>query len=128
MSTGRLARVARLATLPETRRLIIAAAQSATLRDAAQRAVHDRAGLLRDLRRPANVRDLLLSAARHPVARELASAGLLFLPGRYLPLGWVANWATRSILRRHVDPPTQRLRAAAFLANQLPKYVTPKAR
>lgn len=103
----RLSRVVRLATLPETRGVIVAAAQSATLRAVAWRAVTDRAALVRDLRNPANARDVVRSAARHPAARELASARLMFLPGRYLPLGWAATWAANRALRRYIDPPTQ---------------------
>jgi len=90
-SVTRLARVVRLVTLPETRGVIVAAARSETLRDLAQRAIEDRAALVRDLRDPANARDLVRTAARHPAARELANAGLMFLPGRYLPLGLVAT-------------------------------------
>jgi hypothetical protein len=104
MSTRRLARLRRLATLPETRSLIIAAARSQTIRDVAQRVAHDRAGLVRDLRRPVKVRDLLLTGVRHPVAGELASVGLVFLPGRYVPLGWAATWAARWILHRYIGP------------------------
>src|SRR5450759_1644179 len=87
---GRLVRLVRLGTLPETRGLIVAAAHSETLRDIGQRAVHDRAALVRDLGNPSNSRDLVRSASRHPAARELASAGLMFLPVRYLPVGWAA--------------------------------------
>lgn len=104
MSARRLARLGRLATLPETRRLILAAARSSTVRCMPRRVAHDRAGLLRDLRRPVNVRDLLLRGVRHPVAGELAAAGLLFLPGRYVPLGWTATWAARRVLRRYIGP------------------------
>ena len=100
----RLGRVIRLATLPETRGLIIAAAQSATFRDVAGRAVYGRAALVRDLRRPVNTRDIVGRVARHPVTRELASASLVFLPGRYLPLGWAASWAARKVMRRYHDP------------------------
>ncbi len=104
MSTRRLARLGRLMTLPETRGLIIAAAQSPTIRAVAQRVAHDRAGLVRDLRRPGTVRELLLKSVQHPVAGELASAGLLFLPGRYLPLGTAATWVARRILGRYIRP------------------------
>src|SRR5674476_584785 len=114
----RLARLVRLVTLPETRGVIVAAAHSETLRDIGQRAVHDRAALVRDLRNPANARDLVRSAARHPAAWELASAGLLFLPVRYLPLGWAATWVTRRVLRRNIDPPAEVLDAPAFEASQ----------
>ena len=47
MRTRSLARIGRLATLPETRGLIVAAAQSETIREMARQAVHDRAGLVR---------------------------------------------------------------------------------
>jgi hypothetical protein len=46
-SVTRLGRLVRLATLPETRGLVVAAAHSETLRDIGQRAVHDRAALVR---------------------------------------------------------------------------------
>lgn len=116
-SVTRLARVVRLVTLPETRRLIVATARSETVRNLARRTVNDRAALVRDLRDPANARDLVRSAARHPATQELANAGLMFLPGRYLPLGLVATWATRRIFRRFVDPPTEVLDA---LSGQAP--------
>ena len=96
----RLGRVVRLATLPETRRVIIAAARSEALHEVARRAVNDRAALVRDVRRRAQARSLLRSAIRHPATRELAAASLLFLPARYLPVGWVASWAARRVLRR----------------------------
>jgi hypothetical protein len=126
-SPTRLARLVRLATLPETRGLIVAAAQSETLRDVAQRAVRDRTALMRDLRTPANARDLVRGAARHPATRELASAGLLFLPGRYLPLGWAATWATQRALRRYLEPPAEVLDPMAFGASRPLKNVTPRA-
>ena len=127
-SVTRLARVVRLVTLPETRRLFVATAHSETLRNLARRAVNDRAALVRDLRDPANARDLVRSAARHPAARELANASLMFLPGRYLPLGLVATWATRRVFRQFVDPPAEVLDASAFGANRPLKNVTPEAR
>jgi hypothetical protein len=121
----KLARLVRLVTLPETRGLIAAAARSETLRDIGQRAVHDRAALVRDLRNPANARGLVRSAARHPATRELASAGLMFLPVRYLPVGWAATWVTHRVLRRHIDPPAAVLDASAFGARRPLKNVTP---
>lgn len=124
----RLARVVRLVTLPETRRLIVATARSETLRNLARRTVNGRAALVRDLRDPANARDLVRSAARHPATQELANAGLMFLPGRYLPLGLVATWATRRILRWFVDPPTEVLDASTLGPNRPLKNVTPGAR
>ena len=123
----RLARLVRLVTLPETRGLIASAAHSETLRDIRQRAVHDRAALVRDLRNPANARDLVRSAARHPAARELASAGLMFLPLRYLPVGWAATWVAHRVVRRHLDPPAAVLDASDFGAGRPLKNVTHEA-
>lgn len=99
-SISRLRRVARVATLPETRRLITTAARSQPLRDLAGRAVHDRAGLLRDLRHPGSPRSIARTAIGHPVVHELAQVGLVLLPVRYTPLGWVAGWISRKALRR----------------------------
>ena len=96
---GRLARVARIATLPETRNLIAAAVQSTTLRTSLRRAVHDPAAVVRDLR-PATVQAALTRGVRHPAVQELANAGLLLLPVRYIPLGWVATWAARAFKGR----------------------------
>ena len=114
----RLARLVRVVTLPETRGVIVAAAHSDTLREIGKGAVHDRAALVRDLRNPANARGLVRSAARHPATRELASAGLMFLPVRYLPVGWAATWVTHRVLRRHLDPPAAVLDATAFGARR----------
>lgn len=124
-SVIRVARFVRLVTLPETRALIVAAARSATLRDLGQRAVHDRAALARDLRNPANARELVRRAARHPATRELANAGLVFLPLRYGPVGWAATWATHRVLRRYIDPPVEVLDAQALGARHPLKNVTP---
>ncbi len=124
-SLSRLSRLRRLATLPATRGMIVAAVRSETLHDIAQRAVHDRAALVGDLRNPANVRELVWSTARHPAVRELASVGLVLLPVRYLPLGWAAAWATRRVLRHHVDPPVDVLDASTFGASRAQKNVPP---
>jgi len=105
-SLTKVARVVGVGTLPETRRLIMATARSATLREVARRAVNDRAALMRDLRNPGNARDVVRSAARHPAARELATAGLIFLPGRYLAVG-LAAWVARRVLLRYTDSPTK---------------------
>jgi hypothetical protein len=123
-SVTRLARLVRIVTLPETRGVIVAAARSQALRDIRQRAVHDRGALVRDLSNPANAGDLVRSAARHPATRELASAGLLFLPLRYLPVGWAATWVAHRVLRRHIDPPAEVLDASAFGAGRPLKNVT----
>lgn len=110
-SLSPVARLVRIVTLPETRGLIVAATRSDTLRDLGHRAVHDRAALVRELRDPANARALVRGAARHPATRELASAGLMFLPVRYLPVGWAATWVAHRVLRRHVDKPIEVLGA-----------------
>ncbi len=89
----KIGRLVRIATLPETRRAVVAAARSESLRDIARRAATDRAALARDLMNPANAREVFRSALRHPASRELGSASLLFMPGRYVGLGWVAGWA-----------------------------------
>lgn len=125
-SLTNLVRVARLVTLPETRSVILAAAQSQTLRDVAHRAVNDRAGLVRDLRDPANARDLVRSAARHPASRELVNAGLLFLPARYIPIGWALTKASGRFLKRYVDPPAEVLEASTFGAQRPLRNVTPE--
>jgi hypothetical protein len=85
----------------------------------------DRAGLLRDLANPANVRHLARSAIRHPAVTELANAGLVFQPGRNLPLGWAATWATRRVLRRYLDPPVEVREGTRIEAGPLPMIVTP---
>jgi hypothetical protein len=123
----RFARLARLATLPETRRAVLAAARSPALRDIAHRASTDRAGLLRDLKSRDHARGLLRDAVRHPATRELADASLMFLPIRYLPLGWAASRATRRVLRRYIDPPTEVIDPSAFGAARPLKNVTDAA-
>ena len=120
-------RLARLATLPETRGLIVATVRSTTLRTIARRAVEDRAALLRDLTDPTNARHLARSAIRHPAVAELVNAGLVLLPGRYLPLGWAATWAARRVLRRYVDPPVEGLEGPPIAGESSPTNVTPGA-
>ena len=121
-----LGRLARLATLPETRGLIVATVRSTTLRTIAHRAVEDRGALLRDLADPANARQLALLAIRHPAVAELASAGLVFLPGRYMPLGWAATWATRRVFRRYIDPQVKAPEEPIIEAGPPPRNVTPE--
>lgn len=82
----------RLATLPETRRLIGRATASDALRDVAYRARTDRVGLARDLADPAHVWRRARVAIAHPATHELARVGLVFLPGPYRPLGWAVGW------------------------------------
>lgn len=127
-SVTRLARIARLVTLPETRHVIVAAARSETFRDLARRARSDRSALVRDLRDPANARDLVRNAARHPAVRELANAGVMLLPIRFVPVGLAATWVTHRVLRRYVDRPTEVLDESAFGANRPLKNVTPETR
>ncbi|MBI3744937.1 MAG: hypothetical protein HY264_00120 [Chloroflexi bacterium] len=78
-----LGRLARLATLPETRRLITGAAHGRLVRVLVGRVVHDRRDLVNDLRRPGGPRAIL--------------------PGRYTPLGWAARWISQKALRRFGD-------------------------
>jgi hypothetical protein len=92
-------RLITLATLPETRRFVAAAARSDGVRDLVRRARGDRVGLLRDLANPAVPARLVRDAVTHPATRELAGVGLVFLPGRYLPVGWAAT----RLLRRALD-------------------------
>jgi len=92
--------LARLGTLPETRRVVFSSQTRRQIRAAASRLVHDRAQLARDIARPADVGAFAGRAIRHPATRELVSVGLLFTPERYLPIGWIAGWATRRIARR----------------------------
>jgi hypothetical protein len=33
--------------------------------------------------------------------------GLVFLPVRYVPVGWVAKWAATRALRRYLDGPSE---------------------
>ena len=100
---GRFVRLVGLGTFPETRGLIVAVARSGSVRGLARRAVHDRPGL-RDLADMRQARALVRATAIHPATRELAGAGLMFLPGRFLPLGWAATWAADKALRRHRGP------------------------
>src|SRR5450830_669351 len=120
----RLARLVRIVTLPETRGVIVAAAHSQTLRDIRRRAVHDRGALVRDLGNPANAQHLVRSAARHPATRELANAGLMFLPLRYLPVGWAATWVARRVVGRHLDLPAEVPDESAFGAGRPLKNAT----
>jgi hypothetical protein len=96
----RIASAGRLLSLPETRRLILQAVRSPSVRRFATASRHDRAALMLALARPATARSYLGAAVRHPATHELASASLLFLPERYLPAGWVATWAVRRLLGR----------------------------
>jgi hypothetical protein len=96
----RLLRLLRLATLHETRAAIVSGIRSRALRRYARRALSDRPALVRELRNPATARAFVRAAVGHPATRELADAGMLLLPGRYLPVGWAATWVANRILRR----------------------------
>jgi hypothetical protein len=117
-----IVKLARLMTLPETRSLVRSAATSGAVRDIARRARTDRAGLLRDARDPRLAARLMREAVGHPSTRELASVGLLLLPERYMPMGWVATWLTRRMLRRRHD------RAAAAQGSPHPAAAWPLQR
>ena len=78
--------------------------------------------------RSTNARYLFRTAIRHPASRELGSASLIFLPGRYLPLGWAATWAARKVARRFVDPSAEVLEPTAFGAKRDRRNVTPEDR
>jgi hypothetical protein len=101
---SRFVRLVGLGTFPETRGLIVAVARSGSVRGLARRAVHDRSGLVRDLGDMHKARALVRATATHPATREIAGAGLVFLPGRFVPLGWAATWAAHRALRRHLGP------------------------
>jgi hypothetical protein len=120
-----VSRLLRIATLPEVRGLIVAVARSETARDLAQRARTDPAGLARDLRNPGTARDVVRNAVTHPATRELVTVGLVFLPGRYVPVSWVATWAARKAFRRYVDPSSEVVDAPPLTSRQPPKNVTP---
>jgi hypothetical protein len=123
---NRIGRLARLASLPETRGLIVATVRSTTPRTIARRVAEVRAAPLRDLANPANVRHVARRVIRHPAVSELANAGLAFLPGRYVPLGWAATWATRRVLRRYLDPPVEVRGGTLVDASPPPMIVTPE--
>jgi hypothetical protein len=106
-SVTNLTKVGRLTTLPETRRAIVSAVRTGRARDLVWRASHDRGGLLRELRDPTNAVGLVRTAVRHPATRELGSASFMFMPGRYLTVGWAAMWAGRRLFR-HSERSTRR--------------------
>src|SRR5450759_4252261 len=82
---SRFIRLVGVGTFPETRGLIVAVARSGSVRGLARRAVHDRSSLVRELGDVHQARALVRAAAIHPATREFAGAGLVFLPGRFLP-------------------------------------------
>jgi hypothetical protein len=55
----------------------------------------------------------------HPAVAELANASLAFLPGRYVPLGWAATWATHRVLRRYLVPPVEAREGTSIRAGRL---------
>ena len=50
---------------------------------------------------------MIRATIEHPATRELAGAGLLFLPVRYVPLGWAATWAARRLIGRIASKPVR---------------------
>jgi hypothetical protein len=76
------------------------------------------------MRSPANARGLVRDVVRHPATRELADASLMFLPVRYIPLGWVASRAGTRVLRRFIDPPSEVIEPSAIGAERPLKNVT----
>lgn len=103
-SVSRFVRLVGLGTFPETRGLIVAVARSGSVQGLARRAVHDPSSVVRDLGDMRQARALVRATVIHPATRELAGAGLVFLPGRFLPLGWAATWAANKVLGRYVSP------------------------
>ena len=100
-----LPRVARLAASLATGGLLSAVSRSPMARQLGRRAVTDPGGLVRDLADPAKARVLVASASDDPALRQLAQTGLVFLPLRYVPLGYAALWAGRKVLRRYLARP-----------------------
>jgi hypothetical protein len=90
----------RLTSLPETRRVLVTAARSDSLRCVAHRARADRVGLARELRDPGVIVGLARGALVHPATREIATLGLVFLSDGYLPLWWLATRMSRRLHRR----------------------------
>ena len=120
-----MTKLLRLATLPETRHVIIAASRSHALRDLAHRARSDRASLRRDLFRPAATVRLAREAIVHPATRELATVGYILLPTRYLPAGWAATWLLRRALGRFDHAPLAGDSASGAQHSDGPQNVTP---
>jgi hypothetical protein len=105
VSLGRLGRLVHLGTLPETRRVAFNPETHRRIRTVADRLVHDRRQLARDIASPSEVGAFARRAIQHPATRELVGVGLLFTPERYLPIGWAAGWATRRLSRRMTRRP-----------------------
>jgi hypothetical protein len=99
-----------LGTLPETRHAIVAAARSDALRDVTHRARSDRSGLVRDLAHPKKTFGMFRTALMHPATRELANVSYVFLPARYLAVGWAATRLSRRVLGRSGDKPPPKAR------------------
>jgi hypothetical protein len=111
---SRLTPLIRFARSPRTRHLMMATLRSRTARDLARRAVTDPRGLVREAAAPGAARRIIreriqgtataLGGAAAGTDRSslvrLARTGLIFLPFRYVPAGYVAVWAGGKILRR----------------------------
>ncbi len=119
-----IVRLARLATSPAARGLLVATLRSPTARDFARRGVADPRGLARDLSHPRTLREIGGAITSHPAVRgidtfvtspdelpaalRLARAGLVLLPLRYMPAAWIGLWATRRLTRRRRAGPSGR--------------------
>ncbi len=97
--------MARLAASLATGGLLSAVSRSPMARQLGRRAVTDPGRLVRDLADPAKARVLVASASGDPALRQLAQTGMIFLPLRYVPLGYVALWTGRKVIRRYLARP-----------------------
>jgi hypothetical protein len=85
-------RLARLVTLPETRRLMGRGSRILARRGMRPMTSDERQALIELLRNPTRTVRLAREATGHPAARELASVGMVFLPVRYyLPAAWAVR-------------------------------------
>jgi hypothetical protein len=94
-SPTKLLKITQVIGLPETRHVLASSVRSGLLQQAASRAIHDRRALIRDVQAQATSVRALRDALGHPATRELAEAGLLFVPGRYMTIAWAATRAAR---------------------------------
>jgi len=50
----------------------------------------------------------------------------MFLPLRYLPVGWAATWVAHRVVARHLDLPAEVPDESSFAATRTTKNVTPE--
>ena len=87
-----ITRLARLITLPETRRLIGRSSRIVARRGIRPVSEEERQALVDLLRNPTRTIRLAREATGHPAAKELATVSMVFLPMRYaFPATWVAR-------------------------------------